>query len=207
MVNSKCIVLCSCYLWGGTLYGRYTNGISLGDLNPTSDTDLKLPGEKTYVKVTEDELKGELLEIGELSAYSYQYHGTQEREYTQSFLDNIPVIGTKATVKVDADGIVKAGYNLDDVVINVEGNKIFVSLPEAKINDNYIIWDTIECKEGNNILNPIKFEMIDEVISDIEKQGLDKANEENVCGLAEKHLKDIIVNQFSKFDGYEVVFM
>ena len=62
------------------------------------------------------------------------------------------------------------------VKVDNDSQKIYVSLPEAKINSNQLMWDSsMECNEKNNILNPIDFEQYQTLISDIKAEGLREA--------------------------------
>ena len=106
--------------------------------------DVKLPGETEKRIVTIDEVETKLAEIGELSTYSGRYEVTKEADYSRYFLDDIKVPGTKNTVHLECEGIVKVGYNLEDIGVNIDNDSytICISLPKATVNDNYVIWDT-----------------------------------------------------------------
>lgn len=173
----------------------------------TPDFDLRLPIEVERRIVTVDEVEGRLAEIGELSTYSYEYNTTYATEQTRYFLDDIPVFGTTNTITITCDGIVKVGYDLDSINVHVVDDTIVVSLPEAKILDNYVIWDTVVCTENNNILNPIEFSQYQEMISEIESKGLDKAVDGGIYDLAEDNMKSLVQAFLSEFDGYRVEFI
>ena len=174
-----------------------------------STTDLKLPGEKEKRTVTIDEVETKLVEIGELSTYSGQYTVTKENDYSRYFLDDIKVPGTKNTVHLECEGIVKVGYNVNDIGINIDNTSrtICLSLPEASVTSNYVIWDTVQYKEQNNPLHPIAFEQYQKLIDEIEDEGLSQAEEKGIYREAEKHLQKIIVNFLSGMDGYTVKFI
>ena len=70
---------------------------------------MKLPGETEKRIVTIDEVETKLAEIGELSTYSGRYEVTKEADYSRYFLDDIKVPGTKNTVHLECEGIVKVG--------------------------------------------------------------------------------------------------
>lgn len=171
--------------------------------------DLKLPGEEEKRIVTVDEIETKLVEIGELSTYSGEYSVTREADYSRYFIDEIKIPGTTNTVHIECEGIVKVGYNIDDVNIKVDNDsfKIYIGLPEAAVNDNYVIWDTVKCVEANNFLNPIDFAQYQELIDEIEADGLKQAEEKGIYKAAEDNVKKIIVNFLSGFDGYEIIFM
>ena len=171
--------------------------------------DLKLPGEVEKRIVTVNEIETRLVEIGELSTYSGEYSVTREADYSRYFIDDIEIPGTKNTVHLECEGIVKVGYDVNDVIINIDNDsyKIYIGLPEATMNDNYVIWDTVKCVETNNILNPIDFAQYQSLIDEIEADGLKQAEEQGVYLAAEENLKNIIVNFLSGFEDYEIVFM
>ena len=156
-----------------------------------------------------DEIETKLVEIGELSTYSGEYSVTREADYSRYFIDDIKIPGTTNTVHIECEGIVKVGYNIDDVNIKVDNDsfKIYIGLPEAAVNDNYVIWDTVKCVEANNFLNPIDFAQYQTLIDEIEADGLKQAEEKGIYKSAEDNVKKIIVNFLSGFDGFEIIFM
>ncbi len=171
--------------------------------------DLKLPGEKEKRIVTVDEIETKLVEIGELSTYSGEYTVTREADYSRYFIDDIKIPGTTNTVHIECQGIVKVGYNIDDVNIKVDNDsfKIYIGLPEPTVNDNYVIWDTVKCVEANNFLNPIDFAQYQELINEIEADGLKQSEEKGIYKAAEENVKKIVVNFLSGFEGFEIIFM
>ncbi len=173
----------------------------------TPDFDLRLPVEVERRVVTVDEVEGRLAEIGELSTYSYEYSSTYATEQTRYFLDDIPVYGTTNSITITCNGVVKAGYDLDAINVRVVDDTIVISLPEAKILDNYVIWDTVVCTENNNILNPIEFSQYQEMVGEIESKGLDQALNGGIYNLAEDHMNSIVQAFLSEFDGYRVEFI
>lgn len=191
-------------------YWYCTNKAEKDALVVDDDTpDLKLPGEKEKRIVTVDEIESKLVEIGELSTYSGEYTVTREADYSRYFIDDIKIPGTKNTVHIECEGLVKVGYNIDDVNIKVDNDsyKIYIGLPEAAVNDNYVIWDTVKCVEANNFLNPIDFAQYQELIDEIEADGLKQSEEKGIYKAAEDNVKKIIVNFLSGFDGFEIIFM
>ena len=92
--------------------------------------------------------------------------------------------------------------------VDNDSQKIYVSLPEAKINSNQLMWDSsMECNEKNNILNPIDFEQYQTLISDIKAEGLREAEKNGLYDTVEQNAKNLITNFLGCFVGYEVVFM
>ena len=171
--------------------------------------DVKLPGEKEKRVVTKEEIELVLVEISQFSTYSGEYTVSKAAEYSRYFIDDIPIPGTTNEINIECDGIVKVGYDVYDIVPTVdnESQKIYISLPTAKVLDNYVIWDTVKCEETNNILNPIDFEQYQVLIGELEALGLEKAETEGIYQAAEDNIKVIIKNFLSGFEEFEIVFM
>ena len=106
--------------------------------------------------VTIEEVEAKLKGIAELSSYSGEYTVTYGKDSARYWLDNIKIFGTTNSIEIKASGVVKVGYDMSKMVINVDNDssKIYIKLPEIQLNDNYVIWDTVTCSESNNILNP-----------------------------------------------------
>ena len=143
--------------------------------NNQSGIDLKLPGENEKSIVTIEEVEAKLKGIAELSSYSGEYTVTYGRDSARYWLDNIKIFGTTNSIEIKASGVVKVGYDMSKMVINVDNDssKIYIKLPEIQLNDNYVIWDTVTCSESNNILNPIEFSQYEEIVDEIEQMGLE----------------------------------
>lgn len=96
---------------------------------------------------------------------------------------------------------------MQDIVVKVDDEIIYISIPEAQINDNYVIWDSVECKESNCIFNPIEFTQYQELIDEIEEKGLKDVTDKGIYQRAEDNLKVLIEAFLSEFDDYEIVYM
>jgi len=169
--------------------------------------DLELPGEVEKRVVTVQEVESKLMEMAELTTYSAEYTVTFGKDEARYLLDNIKVWGTTNSITITASGIVKVGYDMNDIVVKVDDDKIYIKLPEAKINDNYVIWDTVTCSESNNILNPIEFSQYQEIVDEIEKMGLEKVEAQGVYDSAVENAKKVMNAFLSEFVDYEIVYM
>ncbi|MCF0123535.1 MAG: DUF4230 domain-containing protein [Ruminiclostridium sp.] len=171
--------------------------------------DFRLPGETEKRVVTEESVKVVLKDTSQFSTYSGEYESVREVESTRHVLDDIPVLGTKNQIRIECTGIVKVGYDVENIKVEVDNDslKIYIKLPEPKILDNYIIWESVQCQEKNNILNPIEFEQYQTMIDEIEADGLAQVEEKGIYADAEKNMKTIIQSFLSKFEGYEIIFM
>ncbi len=169
--------------------------------------EIRLPGEVEKRVVTVEEVESKLNEMAELTTYSSEYTVTLGKEETRHLMDDIKLAMTTNSITITASGIVKVGYDVSDISVKVDNFKIYISLPEAKLNDNYVIWDTLECEEKNNILNPIEFSQYQEIVDEIEKMGLEDVEKKGIYKKAEKNLKKIMNGFLSEFVDYEVVYM
>lgn len=171
--------------------------------------DLELPAEVEKRIVTVEEVEVMLVDISQFSTYSGEYTTTKSAEYTRYFLDNIAVPGTTNTINLECKGIVKVGYDVEEITIEVDNDskKIYISLPAPKVLDNYVIWDTVKCQEENNILNPIDFEQYQALISEIEDDGLALVEADGIYADAEENMITIIRNCLSGFEDFEIIFL
>ena len=171
--------------------------------------NLELPAEVEKRIVTVEEIEVVLVDISQFSTYSGKYTATKSAEYTRYFLDDIAVPGTTNTISIECSGIVKVGYEVEDIKIEVDNDslKIYISLPEAQVLDNYVIWDTVRCKEENNILNPIDFEQYQGLIAEIESDGLGLAEADGIYENAEANMQTVIRNFLSGFEDFEIIFL
>lgn len=171
--------------------------------------DVKLPGEKEKSIVTVDEVRTKLVAIGELFTYSGQYTVKKGRDFFRNVLDDIRIPWTTNNVTIECEGIVKVGYDVNEIGVDIDDKSytIYISLPEATVNDNYVIWDSVICKEDNNPFNPIDFEEYKLLIEEIEEEGLSQSEEQEIYKAAEENIKNIIVNFLSGMDDYQVKFL
>lgn len=179
-------------------------------INPAEEKfDLELPAEVEKRIVTVEEVEVMLVDISQFSTYSGEYTTTKSAEYTRYFLDNIAVPGTTNTINLECKGIVKVGYDVEEITIEVDNDskKIYISLPAPKVLDNYVIWDTVKCQEENNILNPIDFEHYQALISEIEDDGLALVEADGIYADAEENMITIIRNCLSGFENFEIIFL
>lgn len=177
-------------------------------VEPQEDTfDLTMPGETEKRVVTVEEIEVKLEELSEFSTYSGLYTVEYAKDETRQWLEKVDIPGSKNTINIKCQGIVKVGYDFSKISIKVDDDKIYISLPEPQLNDNYVIWDTVECNESNNILNPIEFSQYQEMVDEIEALGLEQVEEENIYEKSEANIKMLIEGFLSEFEDYEIVYM
>ena len=93
--------------------------------NNQSGIDLKLPGENEKSIVTVEEVEAKLKGIAELSSYSGEYTVTYGKDTARYWLDNIKIFGTTNSIEIKASGVVKVGYDMSKMVINVDNKNFF----------------------------------------------------------------------------------
>ncbi len=169
--------------------------------------DLKMPGEAEKRVVTVEEIEVKLEELSEFSTYSGLYTVEYAKDDTRQWLEKMDIPGSTNSINIKCQGIVKVGYDFSKISIKVDDEKIYISLPEPQLNDNYVIWDTVECTESNNILNPIEFSQYQEMIDEIEAKGLKQVESENIYEKSEANIKVLIEGFLSEFEDYEIVYM
>ena len=189
--------------------GRYIGVSQQSEEEIVSNTgdakDWKMPNETKKVTVTVLDVKSTLKEISEFSTYESKYEVTYGKDTERRIGKDIKIPGTTNNITLACEGVVKVGYDVNDIDVDVYENTIFISLPEkAKINDNYIIWDTVEYNEKNNILNPIEFSQYKDLIDEIEIMGLEQAESRGIYDKAEENFKKIIEGFLAKFDDYKI---
>lgn len=169
--------------------------------------NIELPGEVEKRVVTIEEVESKLLEMAELTTYSGEYTVTLGKDETRYFLDDFKVWGSTNSITITASGIVKVGYDMNEIVAKVDDDKIYIKLPETQLNDNYVIWDTVNSSESNNILNPIKFSQYKEIVDEIEIIGLEDVKSQGIYKSAEEKIKRIMNGFLSEFVDYEIIYM
>ncbi|WP_295582079.1 DUF4230 domain-containing protein [uncultured Oscillibacter sp.] len=134
------ILLCAVVGVGGFLGGRYVAGS-------------QSPPELSAVV-----LEGRLAEISELAAVTYSYTNMAQFENSNDFYGMTLPFTTKRFI-LTYDGTIKAGIDLNRVEIVVEGNRVQVRLPEARILSHEIAEDSVEIfDEKTSIFNPFTVE-------------------------------------------------
>ena len=204
---------CFCVLISGIIFGSgfATNFIfsqSRGE-NVYETLGISLPGETEKRVVTQNDITLTLEELQSLTTYSATYTVEKEVEQTRFLMENIPIPGTTNALYISCEGIVKVGFNFEDIVSKIDevSRTIYITIPKPIVLDNYIKWDNLTYKENNTMLNPIQFSQYQALIAEIEDEGLVKAEENNIYALAQENIHFIINNFFDQFDDYSVVIM
>ena len=205
------IIVAALAFGAGYYFDDYFNqGPAVAD--EEKEHDWKLPTETEKTIVTVDEVKSELAKINEISSYSGEYTVKKSVDNARYLIDDFPIPGTKNSITIECKGIVKVGYDITDITIDIDdpnsdNPKIHIALPEPTVHDNYVIWDTVKCTESNTPLHPIEFSQYQELVSDIEEEGLVDVESKGIYDKAEEHIKEIIMIALSGFTDYTIVFM
>ena len=176
------------------------------ELEKLQEKLIELQDDTITVTIIEEKLD----EIAELATAVFDYSGIITKDnYREFFKTDINIPFTKNEVKITYKGVIKVGYDLDELEYKIDesSKKIYISLPEVKVTDHYMILDELKFEQKNNILNPISVEEINKYLINVEKEELVRAEKEGIYKLAEEKIQGIIENYFAEFDGYKVVFM
>lgn len=107
-------------------------------------------------QITTDLISQRLAGVQELATVEYFYTNMGRFENQLDFYGwAVPL--TRKSFIVSYDGTVKAGVDLTDMSVTVNGTTVTVTLPQAKILSHEIPEDSIEIfDETHNIFNPIQ---------------------------------------------------
>ena len=159
------------------------------------------------VDISEAEIEEQLLSIGELSTASFEYADTRTVTDTRQ-LFGMDIPGTTNRVTVSYEGVIKVSYDVEDIVFTTDSDEgvIRVTLPEPRITDNYIKFDSIDIESANNILNPINIDNLSSYFGSFQDDAVRKAEEMNIWEEAENRMMLLVENFLGSFAGYEVRF-
>ena len=81
---------------------------------------------------------------------------------------------TTHEIKITYDGMIKAGYNFEDIDISVDQTmkQIHITLPKKQITDNIINEEDAVCESRNNVFNPINADEATNFLSGVKKEAL-----------------------------------
>ncbi len=163
--------------------------------------------ETEHVEIQRVQIEEKLELISELATSSFEYTNQKTISNTRQLL-GFDIPGTTNTVELIYSGIIKVGYDVSQIACKADEEKLQLvfTLPEAQVLDNYIILDTMQCNDRNNIFNPIGSDKIAQYFADIQAEELEAAEARGIYEDAEEQLKSIITNYFAVFSDYTVVF-
>jgi len=163
--------------------------------------------ETEHVEIERVQIEEKLELISELATSSFEYTNQKTISNTRQIL-GMDIPGTTNTVELIYTGVIKVGYEVADIecVADEEALQLIFTLPEPMVLDNYIILDTLQCNDKNNLFNPIGSDQIAQYFAEIQAEELEAAEARGIYDEAEEQLKSIITNYFAVFSDYTVVF-
>ena len=181
-------------------------GIGIGDRLFGKDNTAQAENGKEDVTIIT--VESALSEIGELATSRWDYNDVAGFESTRQLFKKFSVPLTTNSVEIAYSGVIKAGYQLDDldITVNNANRKIYVDIPDPQVLDNYIADESIEIiKEKNNIFNPVNQEYVMSQLTNEKNRQLEKALEEGLYQKAREEVEEQIGRKLAGLE-YEVVF-
>jgi len=178
------------------------------DKDTTISEDKTIVENKTTVEdkaaqVSKEEVESKLSEIGDLTTYIMDYHVSEEFEMPSSYW----FMGSSSNLDIECDGIVKVGYDIDDIKVEVLEDAIVFSIPKAEVLDNYVILDSVNFEFNQSMLSLMEGDNYQNMVTEVESAGLKQVEDAGIYSEAEKRLENIIRNYMGGFTDYEVRFM
>lgn len=157
--------------------------------------------------ITSELLGQQLSSIRELSTVEYHYTNMGKFENQVDFYGWKVPFTTKSFI-VAYDGLIKAGVDLSDVEIQVQGEKISISLPAPAILSHEIDEESIEVfDQTHNIFNPIEITDYTGFTADQKSALENKAIENGLLTAAAQRAEEAVEGLLSALpglDGYTV---
>lgn len=133
-------------------------------------------------------------DIGMLTTYEYFYREVDTKE-TQKDLWNIKLPWTKGGYTISYEGVVDAGIDFSDIVVEIKDNIIFIKMPEAKIISNTLDESSLEIyDESHNPFNQNQIEDFNKSISTIKEAALERAIKNDILKNAKKNATVLVEN-------------
>ena len=149
--------------------------------------------------------------IEELNTMEYSF--TNSARFSDSKqIKNWNVPFTEKAFTLQWSGVIKAGIDLGDVKVNINGKTIIVSIPEAKIFSYDVDEDSIEyLDEKNNVFNPIsvkdKIEFDKATENDMKQKAIDSGLLESAQQNAEVVLMRFLLADTRISKDYNIEFV
>ncbi len=174
-----------------------------------SKLDAAEKGRYERIEIETEQIMKKLSKASNLTTYIYEY----TNKTTESSTRMLPILGwdilgTTNSVTIEYSGVINVGYDMNEIdyELSDEDAAIYVTLPEAKVLDNYIKFDDLNCICDNNILNPIKTDLVMEYFKEIEQEELVKAEADEIYDKADEQLEEIVKGYLGVIPEYGVRF-
>ena len=138
----------------------------------------------------------EIKEIGELATVEYRYTNVGTLDASKKlFKTSVNIPGTKKTVVMTMDGIIKVGVDVDGISISsdVASKTIKITLPKARLLSNELDENSIQIyDETDGMFNPITLEDSSTLRNEIKMKSEQNAQANGVFEQAEENAKIIL---------------
>jgi len=148
------------------------------------------------VEITNDMVKEELAEVGELITEKYFF--TQSQEYSKAKTSDNGVINffsekiTKSTCIYQYDGEITAGFDMNSIQVDVDkDNKLInVTIPKSTIQSCSIDYESFQLfDEKNGLFNKLDMSDFNEASKEFEESAKQKAIEKGLLDRADDNAK------------------
>lgn len=165
-------------------------------------------------QITEDVLAQQMEGIGELNTARYYYTNMGRYENTLQFNgQNIPF--TQKAFIISYDGSIKAGVELKEIGVAIDGRTIRITVPQAKILSHDVDMETVTVfDEKNSIFNGLSTEDVTSFLTDQNKRMEERAVASGILTEAQENTKDCLNTLFAALlrseefeDGYILEFV
>ena len=156
-------------------------------------------------KISVSEIESVVAECAQLTTVTYTSAQVADSEESRYLFDDIAILGTSNSITVTCDDVVSVWYDLDDVTVRIDGEVIYVALPEPQA-DSHILLDTVEVDEDNCIFNPIDYDQYRNLYSGIEANALENAIDHGIYEQAQTNMESVLRAFIGQITDYEVVF-
>lgn len=166
----------------------------------------ELPGVTETRTVTRQEVEVALAQAADLTTYTGTYTVEVTTENAKRLLGLKVPFSTNA-ISLTCDGVVKVGFDIREVQVAVDNDArvIYLDLPETRVLDNYVIWDSVVCAEHHAFFNRIEFDQYQTLISEVEQLGLDQVKAAGIFRDAQASARSTLQGFLSGFADYQVV--
>ena len=141
-------------------------------------------------------LETQIRDISELASVTYTYTNMAQFESSNDFY-GVKIPFTTKSFILTYDGTIKAGVDLSQATVNVEGSTVRITLPQAAILSHEIDEDSVEVfDEKTSIFNPFTVEDFSSFQADqktaMEKKALGKGLLDEAQAKAEASVRQLL---------------
>lgn len=167
---------------------------------------------KSSDKITESLLFQQMEQVGELGTAKYYYTNMGKYENAKE-INGLTIPFTNKSFIISYDGVIKAGINLKNTQIQMNKNKIVVTLPDAEILSHEIDKDSVVVyDEKNSIFNGLSISDVTKFEQSQNEIMEERAKKNGILKEAVENAKSTIKNLFQVFllekgeDSYTIEF-